>query len=175
MVLGACEEPEDIGENPLSLVSTLVIRDEPDTNFGQVHLVDIEYDESREVAYGAGTGGFFAVEESGGAVSLLGYLKGNGGGGGGGTLHKMTVLTGTNMVAVTNRDRGLQVLRVDEPSQITRGYREEASDMSGLAYQDGLLYVLKHTGSVLVYDTECAHGAHRSGRARWGSGPVDRG
>jgi hypothetical protein len=156
--LGACEAPGDIGENPLSFVDTNVIKNQPGVSMKTIHLVDIEYDASSGVAYGIGAGGMFTFEESGGSVKLLGYLEGGGGGGrgggggGGGTFHKMDAPAGMNFVALTSRDRGLRIVNVTDPSTPHTIGRVDDSDMSGVAYRDGLLYVVKHTGSMQVYD-----------------------
>jgi hypothetical protein len=153
--LGACEAPADLGENPLTIVDTNVIKEQPGVNINTVHLVDIEYDASSGVAFAIGTGGLFTFEESGGAVELLGYLEGGGGpggGGGGGTFHKMDVQGESDYVALTNRDRGLRVVDVADPGAPKTIARVEDSDFSGVAFHDGLIYALLHTGSLRVYD-----------------------
>jgi hypothetical protein len=146
--LGPCEEGADLGDGPLTVVDSINLKQESASS-KPIHLVDIEMDLAKGIVYGVGSGGLFSLRESNGVIQFLGEFES---GGVKSAYHKVTVMEGTPFVAVTSRDDGLTIVNVEDPTAMVQAGRFDANDMSSLVYRDERLYVLRHTGSVLVFD-----------------------
>ena len=112
-----------------------------------MELVDVTYDETNRVAWGVGQGGLIAFDLSDPRnPETIGPWPSNGQG----RFYK--VLVEEDVAWVTNRDDGLQVLDVADPSAPSELTSLSSSDLEGMWKDDDVLYVADMGGSLRTFD-----------------------
>ena len=144
-----CEPPAPAGD-PVSLVGQHAVDQTPETPW-LMELTDIVLDLDRGLAWGGGQGGVVAFDVSDPAdVSLLGYAPDPSMQYPYGRYYHL--ITSDNLVYATNRDEDLHVFSVADPTNIQSMYSIQELGLSGLAVDGDRLYVVSHTGDLVVYD-----------------------
>lgn len=114
-----------------------------------VELVDVELDAERDILWGAGQGGLSAFDVSDpDAPALLGSYPGEGSNQG---RYYRVELAG-DRAYVTHRDRGLFVLDITDPADITLVGEVSGAGMEGMARAGDRLHVVGLQGSLRTFD-----------------------
>ncbi len=156
-----CEAPDSASGAVLTRVATIDLCSElglevptelMDTQgglegYGFVHLTELGRDVDRDITWGAGSGGLFAVQEQAdGSLALIGQEA---------TIERLYTMTmlGDGRVAGTTRYKGVALYdTVDTMAPTMSGFKHLSSP-GGVAEQDELLHVLTYTGSLITVST----------------------
>lgn len=112
-----------------------------------MELVDVTYDDTTRVAWGVGQGGLIAFDLSDPRnPETIAPWPANGQG----RFYKL--LVEDDVAWVTNRDDGLQVLDVSDPSSATELTSLSADDLEGMWKDGDVLYVADMGGALRSYD-----------------------
>ncbi len=134
----SCEAPTTLGTDPITQLDELL----PGEGGLLYEMVDIELLDG--VAYVVGQGGLLLVDATPGAAAVIG-------GGVSDRFHRVEPLS-PGFVALTHRDRGIELVDVSDPADLVRVSTISARGWEGLAYVDGYLFVSARDEGVVVLD-----------------------
>ena len=142
--LGACETPADLPADPLVMADQIDLTQDP-LGASITHLVDIEQDPENGLIYGVGWKGLHILRDEGSLDLLSVYRRSNH------VFFKVEPL-GDDLVAISNRDYGWQLVNVSSPSAPQSLSTSPLFGASGMAMAGDRLLVVTHTGTVVPFD-----------------------
>ncbi len=152
-----CEAPGTLGNDPLNLVGQLRVTQEGRAGF--LEAVDIEVDGDLAYVVGMGRLVIADVSDRTAPVQLSGPSETSFG-----KLHRVEPI-GEDYIATTQREDGLLLWDVRDPTVQDQLLQIDAAGMEGLAYAEGRLYVGVRNEGLRVYDVSDPPAPIETGRA----------
>ena len=151
-----CNAPSPLPSDPLVLIPEANVNGGGGGGGGgnRRHMINLEINETTELAFTCGTPGLEVFDLSGDSPVLLGDARGK--------LEHLAIINDDYIVG-TSKGRagrnssdvtgfGLYVFNVSNPENVEETIYQEYPDASGLAYAAPYLYMVSHDGKLRVFD-----------------------
>lgn len=133
-----CAAPSPLGTDPVTLLDEVL----PGDDGNLYEFLDIELQDG--LAWAVGQGGLVVLDAAPGAATVISRGTGD-------RFHRVEPLDG-GYLALTHRDRGLEIVDVRDPAAPVQVTALGDYGWEGLSYRDGRLYVAARDRGVVVLD-----------------------